>query len=137
MHFGIYVKELRNKAGLSQRDLAELSNISNAEISRIETGNRQNISIKSIQALAPHLGVSIEHLIHKAGYSNDRCDTFIGVLRQQVERIHEKDSELIDILYKIVDISSKKDIDTVKKVLSCFIITPHQNTKYHRQIHKP
>ncbi|MEL7566269.1 MAG: helix-turn-helix transcriptional regulator [Dehalobacterium sp.] len=31
------MKELRNKAGLSQRDPEKLSNISNAEISRIET----------------------------------------------------------------------------------------------------
>jgi HTH-type transcriptional regulator, competence development regulator len=114
MHFGNYIKELRVKAGLSQRDLEKLSGISNAEISRIETGNRQNPSPLAIRAIAPHLGVSIECLMQKAGYCS--VDIFV----QQAERIYKKDSELIGIFDKIVDSNSDENINIIKKILSCF-----------------
>ncbi|MFK4998677.1 helix-turn-helix domain-containing protein [Bacillus sp. N9] len=41
MSFGEYLKQLRKDKSISQRELAEKSGVSNAEISRIETGGRQ------------------------------------------------------------------------------------------------
>ena len=38
MTFGEYLKELRKSKGLTQKELAELSGFSNAEISKIESG---------------------------------------------------------------------------------------------------
>lgn len=42
MTVGEYIKNLRTKLSISQRELSKISGISNAEISRIETGERQN-----------------------------------------------------------------------------------------------
>lgn len=72
MTVGEYIKELRKENSISQRELADKSGISNAEISRIETGERQKPSPDILRKLAPHLGVSHEDLMNKAGYINER-----------------------------------------------------------------
>ena len=76
MDVGNYIKELRNKKSISQRQLAELSGISNAEISRIETGERQKPSPDVLRKLAPHLEVPYESLMQSAGYINERSVIF-------------------------------------------------------------
>lgn len=72
MSFGEFLKKVREDKSISQRLLAEKSGISNAEISRIETGNRQNPSPDVLRQLAPVLEVPYEVLMEKAGYINDR-----------------------------------------------------------------
>lgn len=145
MTFGEYVKSLRANKDLSQRDLADKSGISNAEISRLETGDRKKPSPKAIKSIAPHLGVSYEHLMEKAGYIEkvvprgnyedvvweETDGTFVDTYRRQVENICKRDSELISILDRAVDKSSDRDIDTIKKLLSGFMddrLTDDQKT---------
>ncbi|MTI85374.1 MAG: helix-turn-helix domain-containing protein [Firmicutes bacterium] len=70
MNFGEYLKQLRKEKSISQRELAEKSGISNAEISRIETGGRQKISPDVLRAIAPILDTPYEDLMDKAGYLN-------------------------------------------------------------------
>ncbi|EGQ26746.1 XRE family transcriptional regulator [Sporosarcina newyorkensis 2681] len=73
MTFGEYLKKLREERSISQRALAEKSGISNAEISRIETGNRQNPSPDVLRQLAPVLEVPYEVLMEKAGYISEHA----------------------------------------------------------------
>lgn len=72
MTLGEYLKELRKEKSISQRELAIEAGISNAEISRIETGERQKPSPDVLKQIAPILGVTYEQLMEKAGYLNDR-----------------------------------------------------------------
>lgn len=72
MTLGEYLKELRKEKSISQRELAIEAGISNAEISRIETGERQKPSPDVLKQIAPILGVSYEQLMEKAGYLNER-----------------------------------------------------------------
>ena len=44
MDLGEYLIRMRSERGYSQRDLAEKSGISPAEISRVESGKRQKVS---------------------------------------------------------------------------------------------
>jgi transcriptional regulator with XRE-family HTH domain len=74
MSFGSYIKNLREQNKLSQRDLAEKSGISNAEISRLETGGRKKPSPIVLKALAPYLGVSYAELMQQAGYVEETVD---------------------------------------------------------------
>lgn len=71
MEIGSYIKNLRETKDISQRQLAHLSGISNTEINRIENGERKNPSPNTLKKLAPHLGVSGEDLMEKAGYLNN------------------------------------------------------------------
>lgn len=64
---GEFIKKLRNENYFTQRDLAEKSGVSNAEISRIETGERKKPSPLVLKAFAPYLGVTYEELMKEAG----------------------------------------------------------------------
>ena len=59
--FGLRIKVLRKARGLSQEDLAELSNLDRTYISGIERGLR-NVALRNIESLAQALQVSISEL---------------------------------------------------------------------------
>lgn len=135
MTFGEYIKELRVKKNLSQRDLAEMSGISNAEISRMETGDRKKPSPKSIKAIAPCLGAAHEDLMEKAGYLEkviprgsfedvvweDQEGNPVDTFRRMAENITRRDSDILSILDRALDKSTDQDIDTIKKLLQSFM----------------
>ncbi|MBT2641728.1 helix-turn-helix domain-containing protein [Bacillus sp. ISL-41] len=72
--FGEYLRSLRKRKGLTINQLEELSGISNAYISQIETGKRRTPSPEILQKLSSHLGVSHEHLMQKAGYMQNTVE---------------------------------------------------------------
>ncbi len=88
MSFGEYLKQLRKDKSISQRELAEKSGVSNAEISRIETGERQKISPDVLRAIAPVLETSYEELMDKAGYISSNA-SFMIEHREAEERFIE------------------------------------------------
>lgn len=59
----------RKNKSWSQRDLAEASGISNAEISRLESGVRIEPSPSILKSLASALGVSFEEMMREAGFT--------------------------------------------------------------------
>jgi len=63
-----YIKAKREAHDLSQRQLAELSGVSNTEIWQIESGKRQKVQPAILRAMAPHIGSSYEELMKIAGY---------------------------------------------------------------------
>ncbi|HET9471659.1 MAG TPA: helix-turn-helix domain-containing protein [Usitatibacter sp.] len=58
---GQRVRRLREERRLSQKELAKRAGISFAFVSRIENGGRKP-SLKTLRMLAPHLGVTADHL---------------------------------------------------------------------------
>lgn len=62
--FGLKVRELRNKQGLSQEALAAKCNLDRTYISGVERGKR-NISLMNIHLIADSLGVSVSFLFEK------------------------------------------------------------------------
>lgn len=63
-----YMKQLRKAKGFSQRQLAQMSGVSNTEIWRIEKGEREKPSPQILKNLALPLGVAVEDLLGVAGY---------------------------------------------------------------------
>jgi transcriptional regulator with XRE-family HTH domain len=59
---GNNVKLSRENAGLSQRDLCELTNISQSYLSQVESG-RWNLGIDNIAKIASAVGVEPHHLL--------------------------------------------------------------------------
>lgn len=62
--FGLNVKFARMKQGLTQAQLAEVLDVHEKYISRIETG-KQNVTIKSIEKLADALKTDMASLFKK------------------------------------------------------------------------
>ncbi|MDR3597047.1 helix-turn-helix transcriptional regulator [Clostridium sp.] len=114
MIFGEYIKNLRNEARLSQRELAEKSGVSNAEISRLETGERKKPSPIVLKSIAPFLDVTYEDLLQKAGYIEEVIDhkgfteniykdedgNLIDIIRQ-IKDMYEKDSKWANLAYRV------------------------------------
>jgi len=67
-HISEYIKNKREENGLSQRQLAELSKVSNTEIWQIENGKRKKVQPSILRSMAPHLGTTYEELMKIAGY---------------------------------------------------------------------
>ena len=63
------IQTARELKGYSQRKLAKITKISNSELSRIESGERQKPDVDSLLRIANALDLSIRDLLKYAGYS--------------------------------------------------------------------
>lgn len=68
MNKGLLIKKLRLERSLSQRELASEIGISNAELSRIETGERQNPSPLILMELGKFFEINYLELYYLFGY---------------------------------------------------------------------
>lgn len=66
--FGLYLKHLRERNGLSINKLAELSNLSHSYLSQVESGKRGVPSPDNLRKIAEHLDVTFGQLMIKAGH---------------------------------------------------------------------
>ena len=91
MPLGSNLKELRQKRSLNQKDLSCRSGVSQATISRIETGRVRQLGSSALKSLADALGVSTDSLIddtaHLARVHKDRLQQIAETLNAFV--IHE------------------------------------------------
>ena len=71
MELGSYLIQVRNERGYSQRDLAEKSGVSPAEISRVESGKRLKPFPSVLRAIADTLVISYPYLMQLAGYMDE------------------------------------------------------------------
>lgn len=134
MNFGDYIKALRKSKDLSQRELAELANISNAEISRIESNERKNPSLKVLKAIAPHLNTTFQELLNKVGYIEEVVDhntyeeiiykdnkgNVIDILKQ-VKDLYKNDPSWANMAFRISNELSEEDKKTIQSVAQALL----------------
>jgi len=60
---GDRIKHLREKRGLSSRELSRIAGINNATISEVEGGKIKNPSVQNLVKIALALGVSLDFLV--------------------------------------------------------------------------
>lgn len=112
MSLGEYIAEKRKAKGWSQRDLAAASNISNAEISRLESGKRKEPSPSVLKDIAKALGVQFEELLQAAGILDDyyieRGKEFVASRSDQVIPADLTEEELAEVKRYIDFIISKR-----------------------------
>ena len=66
---GNFLKELRERKGVSLKKVEDDTGISNAYLSQLETGVRKKLpNADRLKALADYYNVSIQQLLEKAGY---------------------------------------------------------------------
>ena len=64
---GEIIAEQREKAGYSQRQLAKIANISNAELSKIESGEREIPNPKTLRKISNYIDVNYNELMYMIG----------------------------------------------------------------------
>lgn len=64
---GELIAEQREKAGYSQRQLAKIANISNAELSKIESGEREIPNPKTLRKISNYIDVNYNELMYMVG----------------------------------------------------------------------
>lgn len=64
---GELIAEQREKAGYSQRQLAKIANISNAELSKIESGEREIPNPKTLRKISNYIDVNYNELMYMIG----------------------------------------------------------------------
>ena len=64
---GEVIAEAREKAGFSQRQLAKIANVSNAEISKIESGEREIPNPKTLRKISNYIDVNYNEMMYMIG----------------------------------------------------------------------
>lgn len=63
-HFGLAVRNIRKRTGITQEELAHLAKIDRTYMSAIERG-KKNPSIRVIYQLSQGLGVAVSDIVHE------------------------------------------------------------------------
>lgn len=64
---GKIIAEARENAGLSQRQLAKVAKISNSELSKIESGLRQDPNPKTLRKISKYIDINYNDLMYMIG----------------------------------------------------------------------
>ncbi|MBC8487526.1 MAG: helix-turn-helix transcriptional regulator [Bacteroidetes bacterium] len=67
---GQRIKELREKADMSQKDLAYSADLDRSYIASVESGQR-NVSIVNIEKIAKALNVTVKEFFYDARFNNN------------------------------------------------------------------
>ena len=108
--FGERLKALREKAGLSQRELARLAGIEAMQISRYERGVGYP-AVETLIAIARTLDVGLDYLLLGKTQASKRSDTQIFRHITLLEKLRQADKEL-----------DKKDVEMVTALLDAFMV---------------
>lgn len=99
---GDNIRRKRKQLGLTQEDLAELSNLSVNFISKIERTSNQNISLQKLDAIAKSSNISSVDLIKpteqinkNANLMDDQNNYFFNKLTVELKKFPKEQSEEI------------------------------------------
>lgn len=98
---GELIIKLREDKEFSQRQLALYAKVSNTEISKIESGERQKPNPDILKRIAPVLGTSYEELMIAAGYMPEKYNLSGEV--QRLKQWRDENFDLIELGKKLKD----------------------------------
>lgn len=113
------IKDLRNKKGLTQSDLAKLLNVSDRTIGYYENGQRDP-DTNTLKILSEYFDVSVDYLLCLTDFRTpaDRISQAIGTDKELLEFWEEtKDRENVQLLFKQIRNMSDKDINQVLRII--------------------
>lgn len=103
-----YLRKTRLENNMSQRELAKISGISNSEISKIESGQRQMPKPDILKKISESLNIEYSILAQKCGYMNDD-NYFIN---------YYDGSILIKTIDEVGEIREQKYLNTNEKIIN-------------------
>lgn len=120
---GAIIKQARIDKKLSQKELANLSSISQVQLCRIE--NDECVPTKSsLRNISAHIGIGYSSLIVQAGYNNvTGTNIFLKKdgqelnVNQLICSIYKADSDLLDYFHDFETIGTRENITVLKLIL--------------------
>ena len=111
---GEIIAEAREKAGYSQRQLAKEANISNAELSKIESGEREVPNPKTLRKISKYINVNYNEMMYKIGLGMEvsSLNPFIKAYYEKMN-LDELNEAEINVLGSIEN--SRKLVDSCKE----------------------
>lgn len=89
MHLGNILSRLRKEKGLSQRDFANLFDVSNGAVAMWETGRRQP-DVETLIKIAKFYNVSIDYLLGDSSVSSDSSNSKLSSTdKKLIEYFHQ------------------------------------------------
>jgi len=123
MSLSEFIRTKRLEKDLSQRDLATAAGLSNAEISRIESGKRKSPSPAILKVIAKALNVTLDEIYEQAGiiekgqkftdnfledYGDTPMSEIMSSSSQQMMPSDLTEDELLEVMRYIDFIRSKR-----------------------------
>lgn len=105
-----FVASKRKEAGLTSKQLAGLSGLSPAYISRLENGEYPSPSLPSIKALAEGLGLTLQAFLQGAGLINNTERPSFKLITQSLRSMGYSNTEAEDVIRYARYVRSQTDI---------------------------
>jgi transcriptional regulator with XRE-family HTH domain len=102
-NFGEWLKNELNEKGISQKELADLSGITPAQISRIISGTR-GIGEQSIIAIAKALRIPVDLMFEKA-YGIPSKSELSPKKRELMEKVKIADDSTVQLVIDMLDVA--------------------------------
>jgi len=125
MTIGELIKKLREQKGFSQRQLALYAEVSNTEISKIESGERQNPNPEILKKIASALNVDYIEFFKAAGYLDPDTPSPVDKITDSVSDDPElakfwdelKEREDLQLLFKQTREMSPEDVKKIIRII--------------------
>lgn len=116
-NIGQIIAEAREIAGYSQRQLAKIANISNAELSKIESGEREIPNPKTLRKISKYINVNYNDMMYMIGLGMEvsPLNPFIKNYYSKMNLEKLEDAEL-NVLGSIMNL--KQLVDSCKENLN-------------------
>lgn len=103
-HIGDNIKRIRETRKLSQQDLADKSEVSKAQISRLESGSQNNPQILTLLSLATALGVTLEEIVYG---SESEASSYLS---EAIKNLPEEEQRAIKKMIKVWIITTQSEL---------------------------
>ena len=120
---GEIIAEAREKAGYSQRQLAKEANISNAELSKIESGEREVPNPKTLRKISKFINVNYNDMMYKIGLGMEvstlnpfNSTKLVNACKENLEKKNILESEKELLLHTIED--TEYQINTSREIVN-------------------
>ncbi|MDK8188679.1 transcriptional regulator [Paenibacillus sp. UMB7766-LJ446] len=145
IEFGLWLRNSRNKLGISTRQLASVCEVSPSYISQVERGHIQKPSLEVARKIMAALQIeNAEQILKQYGFI-EADDTFIEIndyetkrnqliehLTREIQRMDFEQLEAINLFYKYQDMFMK--ISKVEKHTSIKVLSEYIDFLHHKYV---
>lgn len=113
MDVGLRIKELRERLGMEQRELAHKINISQSKMNKIETGYQKRIETDILVDLSNALNATVDYIVGRSNNPNQTRDDYLD---EEIRKLSEK----MQVWYKNEPKDKEVKLDMLRRMIKSF-----------------